>query len=780
MRGTIVRKILLAMLVLGLISISARRSDAQKKWWEHPQPRFAKTDLGRVFSGTIDLRDSGRQSTRKALAIRIGESLEADSSATILFDTELMQFSAAIPDRFVMFSTYRDGLGGAGHWVGAPYIFTARREPGWASEAKFDDPRPKKNGPLPREWSKYLGMYRHGPRAVLSYTVGYSSVLDAPLLEGRGDMRAVTRTIEIGAAKHAMLLKVCDTEGTTGEVQTADGRSWLLLEKNEKLTAIGIVTDSTSRDKVRLLISDTGRVLAEVSPRGGTARLKLLVFSGEKEAAPKFVAALKQSKAPKDLSTLTKPGPPQWPKPVVTKGQLGAGDGPYVVDTLAAPYENPHRALMRFGGHDFFKNGDAAICTIDGDVWRVSGLDGDLLNISWKRYATGLFQPLGLRIVDNKVYVLGRDQITRLHDSNGDHEADFYECFNNDCKIGRHVHEYTVCLETDPAGNFYYVKGNNGGQSVHDGSMFRISKDGKKSDIFATGFRWPNGGGAGPDGTVTVADQQGNWIPSSRLDIITPGGFYGYMPAHHRDQKPEKYDGPLCWIPHSIDNSCGGQAWIGGDRWGLASGKMLHLSYGKCSMFLVVQDQVGDVRQGGVIPFGLRFASGAMRGRFREKDGQFYISGLRGWQTSAGNDGCFQRVRYTGKPVHMPTELKVHKNGILISFSKPVDRKTAGNWENWGIQQWNYRWTGAYGSKDYKVSDPRKTGHDELEVDDVYVATDGKTVFLEVADLQPVMQMKIQYNIATDQGAKLSNAIYNTIHVLRPEIDPKTVGEQVE
>ena len=57
------------------------------------------------------------------------------------------------------------------------------------------------------------------------------------------------------------------------------------------------------------------------------------------------------------------------------------------------------------------------------------------------------------------------------------------------------------------------------------------------------------------------------------------------------------------------------------------------------------------------------------------------------------------------------------------------------------------------------------------------VSKDGKTVFLEVPDLQPVMQMKVQYNIATDKGKKLSNAIYNTIHAFRPEIDPRTIGE---
>ncbi len=769
-------KCLLASL---LLSSFAPHANAAKKP-QPGQPRFASSDLGRVFSATIDTRGPLKHTVNKALAIRLGDSLDDGNGATVLFDTELLQFSAAATDRFVLFNTYRDGLGGAGHSLAEPYIFSSKRTPGWAFEGKFDDPRLKKDGPLPSDWAKYRGMYRNGSRAVVSYTVGNTGVLDSPWIEGQGDTRVVTRTIEVAPATDELLLKVCEIDGAKGEVQTANGKSWLLLENKGLVTAIGVVPDAKTGESVQLQTPESGRVTINIAKRTTPASFKVSIFAGTKENADKFVADLKKAKPPESLEPLTEAGPAQWPEPYITEGTHGKGEGPYVIDTFTAPYDNAHKALMRFAGHDFFKNGDAAVCAIDGDVWRVSGLDGDLKTISWKRYATGLFQPLGLKIVDNTVYVLGRDQITRLHDDNGDNETDFYECFNNGCKIGKHVHEYTVCLETDPQGNFYYVKGNNGGQTEHDGSMIRVSKDGSKFEIFATGFRWPNGAGVGPDGTATVADQQGTWVPSSRLDIVKKGGFYGYMNAHHRETKPETYDGPLTWIPHKVDNSCGGQAWISGDRWGLPPGQMIHLSYGRCGMFLVVQDKVGDVDQGGVVPFGLLFASGAMRGRFREKDGQFYVSGLKGWQTSAAKDGCFQRVRYTGNPVHMPTELKVHKNGLLITFAEPVDRASAGNWENWGIEHWNYRWTSAYGSKEYTVSDPKKTGHDELEVGDVYVSKDGKTVFVEVEEMQPVMQMMISYNIVSNHGKPLKNSIYNTIHTFRPEIDPKTVGELVE
>ncbi len=72
---------------------------------------------------------------------------------------------------------------------------------------------------------------------------------------------------------------------------------------------------------------------------------------------------------------------------------------------------------MYFGGHDFFADGSAAICTMQGDVWHVTGLDASLKDVRWRRFASGLHQALGLVIADKSVYVLGRDQITRLHRS---------------------------------------------------------------------------------------------------------------------------------------------------------------------------------------------------------------------------------------------------------------------------------------------------------------------------------------------------------------------------
>src|SRR5204862_306953 len=149
----------------------------------------------------------------------------------------------------------------------------------------------------------------------------------------------------------------------------------------------------------------------------------------------------------------------------------------------------------------YVSGGACAVGSISGDVWVVSGIDEKLEQLKWRRFATGLFQPLGLKIVDDKVYVLGRDQITRLHDLNNDGEADFYENFNNDVKVTTNGHAYTTCLETDPEGNFYYTKCGDG--TEHGGTMLKVSKDGSKLEVFATGLRNVNGAGAGPRGEIT-------------------------------------------------------------------------------------------------------------------------------------------------------------------------------------------------------------------------------------------------------------------------------------
>ena len=107
---------------------------------------------------------------------------------------------------------------------------------------------------------------------------------------------------------------------------------------------------------------------------------------------------------------------------------------------------------MRLTGFDFFAGGkEAAVCSWDGDVWRVSGIDKPEDGLQWKRIASGMFQPLGVKIVDGDIFVSCRDQITILRDLNDDGETDFYENFNNDHQVTEHFHEFAMGLQRDDA-----------------------------------------------------------------------------------------------------------------------------------------------------------------------------------------------------------------------------------------------------------------------------------------------------------------------------------------
>jgi hypothetical protein len=191
---------------------------------------------------------------------------------------------------------------------------------------------------------------------------------------------------------------------------------------------------------------------------------------------------------------------------------------------------------------------------------------------------------------------------------------------------------------------------------------------------------------------------------------------------------------------------------------------MLHLSYGHCILYNVLQEPVGDQIQGAVVKLAGKFPSGIMRGRFSPKDGQLYVTGLNVWQSDAAKFGCFNRVRYTGKSTAQPVGIKTSKSGITISFTAPLDAASAVDRENWSVERWNYKWTGQYGSKDYSVADPAKAVKDLVFIDAIKLSPDNQSVILDLPDMGPAHQVKISYRIKSADGNDLKNEIYQTIH----------------
>jgi len=676
--------------------------------------------------------------------------LNKEKTAHLCFDTEHMRVAGAWIGPYPAYPANKN----MGPIVEGEMVFATKPGPGWAKDKDWKDPRPHPEGPLPRGWAHYTGLYLHDDAVVLAYTVGDAKILELPgsiTVDGR---IAITRTFRIGPTSTTQSLLVCEEDGLSGASKAARADAPVGLSTPRGTIVAGLI----DAPKGATWEAVKGRIHLHLPSSPKETLFTLVVANLPKDAGADALAPFLKAKTT-DPATLLKGGVPRWKKTFETKGILGSTDKePYVVDQILLPEGNPYHASIRLSGLDFFKDGRAAICTWDGDVWIVSGLDEKLVKITWKRFAAGLQQPLGLKIIDGVIYTAGRDQITRLHDLNGDGEADFYENFNNDAPLTLQRHEFVMDLQTDAAGNLYYCRSGHYiiSPSGANCCVYKLPSDGSKLEMIARGFREPNGMGIGPDGTLTVGDNEGNGIPQTPLYHLKPGAFYGYKPQ----TKPGAAGGswsytekPIVWLAKNVDRSAGGQVWVTSDRWGPLKGQLLHLSYGHCLLYGVLLDKKAEPWQGAVWKFPVNFYSGVMRARFSPADGQLYLCGLRGWDTTSTKDGQLARVRYTGKKMPIPTGIEVTKKGINVTFTDPLDKASAEDDQNWGGEWY----------EGIAKASPLKAKQ-EMPITAVRLSRDGKTVSIELETIQPISNYMLQYRIRATDGGKVSGQLHGTIH----------------
>ena len=713
-------------------------------------------------------------SPTRGIAIRFDKVYGRQHREAVVFDTDLLRYSVGWEgDFFDLKGVVFDGTRETHPLISGETQFANPKAPGWSTQPEFIDPRQIPYGPLPREHGHFKGLYLHHNRVILAYTVGKTEVLEMPGLEMGKEMTAFSRELDLRSLTSELFLQVAASPQPGERILALDGRELSQgAEAGESIAVLGGAGRVTAAAVVGApagtrWLTDRGRIRLQL-PAISAARLKLLIWSGAQVELDSFRHLAAQALAARDLRPLTNGGPRRWRQTLTTSGRMGDGDGPYLIDEITVPEENPWDSWMRFGGFDFFEDESrAAICTWNGDVWVVSGLTSALGHLRWQRLASGLFQPLGLHIVDDQIYVLGRDQITLLHDLNGDGEADYYENFNNDHQVTEHFHEFAMDLQQGPDGDFYYMKG---GRHALDaviprhGTLIRVSRDGSRSEILANGFRAPNGLLITPEREFWSSDQQGHWTPANRINLIQPGEFHGYRWSYHQGQPPTDFVQPLAWIHPGVDRSPSTFVKIDSDRWGPFHDRILGLSYGTGKIELVFRQDIDDISQGGVTPFPLNFNTGIMRGRFRGGDGQLYVCGLFGWAGDRTRAGGFYRVRYTGKPILMPEHLEVARDGVLVRFTEPLQPDSALDRGSYHAQVWNYRWREEYGSPDYRLDG--REGRDTLTLRSVALSPDSRTVFLEFPDLTPVMQMHTDFNLRSTAGTGLRSFVHHTIQRL--------------
>lgn len=684
--------------------------------------------------------------------------VDAGGGTWLLYDLEAGSFVAAVTEGELRTDEARFGMLNRPLLVGA-VAFHVPAERIWRKTLA--------DAAMDRASIDHQGRYLHGDRVLLATTVDGVEVLETALpCDGAG---VAVREMEVGAHDAPLWLAVATAE----EAQLDDaGRraTWRDRHGVERGVELAGATPG-----VRLEREGTAVLLHwPAAKESASARLRYLPSDAKPHTEGD--AAGEPLTAPPSLTALKSPGGRRWGEPLVTQGVLAAAsDQPYVVDRIPPPRDNPFKALFFIAGLDFFANGDAAVCTVHGDVWMVRGLDADLKHVTWQRFATGLYQPLGLEVVDGKVIVLGRDQLTRLHDANDDGEADFYESFNHDLVTHGLPHAYAMRLERTPDGSLVFLCS---GEPPHGSALLKLSPDGERLEVLARGFRHPFGIGAGPNGEITAADNEGNWVPSSKIDLITPGGFYGFLGGATEQGDNPKPLRPLCYIPKVADNSSGGQFWQTSEAWGpYHRGGMFHFSWGRCTLHAVLEQHAGAVHQAATVEVpGVLLEAGPGEAEFSPRDGQLYVVGLDGWQTAATVDGSLERIRYTGQPVLLPSGFAAYADGIELKFDVPLDPASVAQAGAVRVEQWNYLWSSTYGSYHYSAKEPERVGHDQVEVQAATLSGDGKTLFLQIAGLRPVDQIQVALDVKTAGGESVKANVYGTINGLVPRCEARSAS----
>jgi hypothetical protein len=736
-----------------------------------PEPKeykpWAEMDYGNFLINTYELADSSAPPRKiskgpnaplpdedyrslnfayKGIAVRLdeGKGGVAAGHAWLAFDHDLMRVAGAwTGDGFI---DWQGILLNGRHNISPRTIgklwFANPVAPGWADPqtGSFADPRfmardKRRFGPLPASWTQYKGLYQYKDRVVVSYTVGQASVLETFGLEQLKNKPVFTRTMNISPSPVALQMRVAPAgnavalQGNGGRLKQQGGFHMLEVPASKAL-------------QIKLFISDI--------------------------AGNELTTYATTSPAPEKLDSLTKGGPARYAQPSITQVTHKEQEGSFQVDILTPPFGSPWKSQLRLSGLDFFNDQNkAAVCTTDGDIWVVEGLLNNSNTITWRRIAAGLFQPLGIRIVNDELYVTCRDQLVKLHDLNGDGEMDFYECFNNDQQVTDHFHEFAMGLQTDAEGNFYYAKSARHAREAlvpQHGTLIKVSKDGKQTDIIAKGFRAANGVCINPDGSFIVTDQEGHWNPMNRINWVLPGNrFYGNMFGYQppADSSNSNMEQPIVWLERKHDQSPSELLWVNSKNWGPLNGSLLNFSYGYGKIFVVPFEQVGSVKQGGVyeLPIG-RFSTGIMRGRFNPADGALYACGLSAWgSTQTLQLGGLFRIRYidNGKSI-VPLGLHARKSAMEITFSHPLDKAAAEKISSYKVQTWDLLRSRKYGSDHYNEK--------SLPVTRAVLSEDKKTVMLYINNLQPTWVMEISFALKGANGEKVEGVLQNTIHQL--------------
>jgi len=462
-------------------------------------------------------------------------------------------------------------------------------------------------------------------------------------------------------------------------------------------------------------------------------------------------------------------------------------DDAYVVEEIKLP----KHIAPEIGGIAFNSKGELIVVT------RRSGIiigkpSADPSAFEWRVFSdNSLHEALGVAVEkDDQILVPQFPELTRISDTDGDGMADLYETVSDAWGMSGNYHESVGGALPDGKGNWFL----NIGTASHNGPTFSTTR-GKYSPVgrrgrnfssnewrgwvmkvrpdgklipWASGFRANNGMCVGPDGSLWITDNQGDFRPTSPLYHVEQGKFYGHPSSlvwdknyTKGDPKRDPLNEPLekletmrteaaVLFPHgSMMNSLSDPIFdLTGGAFGPFNGQMLIPDETGQRIQRVMLEKVNGVWQGACIPLiqdnGLR--AGNNRVCF-SPDGKSLYTGqtMRGW---GGPVEGLQRIVYTGKRPFEVHEIHLTKDGFELTFTEPLDSAKAADIAHTKVQSYYYPYSQKYGAPQTDIA--------TVTVQKAVVSADGLKLRLTLDGMKAGRIYQIDFNgIASKDGRNL-------------------------
>ena len=756
---------------------------ATPRWADWVEPDFP------FFSSVVDARAAGLghadNLSPRALVLNLGNGCWA------AFDTDLLRIAAIWNGKGLSANALAPGSylrpdkktpGGqtpAPEPVGTVWVANGIY-PGWqlGERPSFSDPREPAptaaevgRGPIPERMGRFNAIRLLHAGVSLEYSVGRTAVTESITARGGtgdGHGHAVSRRFRIAASDAPMAVvlgsKASDADITLGpDAAPSDGitLAQYLPDGSEAQPGASRGLPATSSASPLLWVA---RVPAHRQP----VEFSVLVSS----RAPSGPAVASAAPPARER------GGRRWDSEISTRITRPTSKAPFVVDDIELPIDNPWRRDVRPGDIQFLSDGTGVLVTIDGDVWLVRGLDQPGNVARWRRYTSGLHEPLTVAIRKDEIFAFDRNGIWRLRDTDGNGEADVHEMFSNAFAQTADMREFPNTIRAAPNGEFVIAKGGQEATTIgkHNGSVLRISADGRSSTVLGYGFRQPNLSVNPRTGLVLASDQQGNYVPSTPLHVVRDRQFYGFLSDKlPREVYPAPIAEPLTWIPHAANASALSQVWLYGARMGPLNDALVHIGFSSPEIFRVLLHERTGRLQAAVVSVTRDFDIPTLNGSVNPADGQLYLTGFQilGWGTTVSRLTGLGRVRYTGAEFTGPREVVAMQSGILLRFDVELDPAAATDPDNFSMTSWHYKRTHNYGSPQFRADG--SNGIDRLAPSRTYVSSDRRAVFVAVPQMSPVMQMRVAWSLKSSSGRAFQDSAYFTPYELAP-FDPVKEG----